>query len=188
MAKLTISKMAKLYGLSRGAIYDKVAKGNLTATLNEQGQKVVDMVDMITLYGEPPSKKENITEQQPTAQNSSKKTELDTIELYKKMLDISESARLKAEDREERLFNEISQLKDEIRGLKNVLGYVEKTNIKQQPTIQDSSTEQDKTAELNTIEQQQTAVSNSKKYSVPEITEDELPKRGFWSKFFLPNG
>ena len=44
MAKLTISKMAKLYGLTRGAIYDKVAKGNLTATLNEQGQKVVDMV------------------------------------------------------------------------------------------------------------------------------------------------
>jgi hypothetical protein len=90
MAKLTISKMAKLYGLSRGAIYDKVAKGNLTATLNEQGQKVVDMVDMIALYGEPLSNsKPNFVEQQPTVQNSSKQTELDSVELYKKMLDIS---------------------------------------------------------------------------------------------------
>lgn len=127
MAKLTISKMAKLYGLSRGAIYDKVAKGNLTAILNEQRQKVVDMVDMVALYGEAPTKTINSIEQQQIVQNSSKKTELDSIELYKKMLEISESARLKAENREDRLFNEISQLKDEIRELRNVLGYTKKT-------------------------------------------------------------
>lgn len=188
MAKLTISKMAKLYGLSRGAIYDKVAKGNLTATLNEQGQKVVDMVDMISLYGEPPSNKVNSIEQQPTVQNSSKQTELDTINLYKKMLDISESARLKAEDREERLFNEISQLKNEIRELKNVLGYSSKPYTEQQPTVKNSSIEQDQKTSLNSNEQDVSTLVQLKKYSIPEIKEEEPKKRGFWSKFFLPNG
>lgn len=185
MAKLTISKMAKLYGLSRGAIYDKVAKGNLTATLNEQGQKVVDMVDMISLYGEPLSNKANFIEQQPTVQNSSKQTELDSIELYKKMLDISESARLKAEDREERLFNEINHLKNEIRELRNVLGYSIKPNIKQQSTVQNSSIEQgDKTA-LNSNKQERI---EPKKYPIPLVKEEEPKQRSFWSKFFLPNG
>ncbi len=117
MAKLTISKMANLYGLSRGALYDKVSKGILTATLNEQGQKVIDMVDMIVLYGEAKTDKAVQIEQQPTVQNSSIQTELDSIELYKKMLEMSENSRLKAEQREDRLFNEISSLREEIKEL-----------------------------------------------------------------------
>jgi len=76
--------MANLYGLSRGALYDKVSKGILTATLNEQGQKVIDMVDMIVLYGEAKTNKAVQVEQQKTVQNSSVQTELDSIELYKK--------------------------------------------------------------------------------------------------------
>lgn len=188
MAKLTISKMAKLYGLSRGAIYDKVAKGNLTATLNEQGQKVVDMVDMISLYGEPPSNKTNSIEQQPTVQNSSKQTEFDSIELYKKMLDISENARLKAEDREERLFNEIKDLKNEIKELKNILGYSEKNYTKQQSTVQNSSIEQPNQTVLNSNKQEQKELIDNKKILVSPVQEEEPKKRGFWSKFFLPNG
>lgn len=188
MAKLTISKMAKLYGLSRGAIYDKVAKGNLTATLNEQGQKVVDMVDMISLYGEPVSNKSNLIEQQQTIQNSSKQTEFDSVELYKKMLDISESARLKAEDREERLFNEISQLKNEIKELKNVLGYSGKSHTEQQQTVQNSLIEQDNQTVLNSNEQNKTELMNPKEYSMPVVKEEEPKQRSFWSKFFLPNG
>lgn len=178
--------MAKLYGLSRGAIYDKVAKGNLTATLNERGQKVVDIVDMITLYGEAPIKTTPI-EQQKTVQNSSKKTELDNIELYKKMLEISESARLKAENREERLFNEISQLKNEISELKNILGYTEKNNIKQQKTVQNSLAEQSYSTNLNSDKQDNIRVSPTKKNVGSDFTEEKT-KRGFWSRFFLPNG
>ena len=123
MAKLTISKMANLYGLSRGALYDKVSKGILTATLNEQGQKVIDMVDMIVLYGEAKTNKAVQTEQQQTVQNSSIQTESDSIELYKKMLEMSENSRLKAEQREYSLFNEISSLREELKELKLVLGY-----------------------------------------------------------------
>lgn len=194
MAKLTISKMANLYGLSRGALYDKVSKGILTATLNEQGQKVIDMVDMIVLYGEAKTDKAVQIEQQPTVQNGSIQTELDSIELYKKMLEMSENARLKAEQREDRLFNEISNLREEIKELKLVLGYtpnIQKENTEQQQTVQNSSTEQQSHIELNNKKDSSNSVKTPNKQSdihINKIVEEEPEKRGFWSRFFLPNG
>ena len=193
MAKLTISKMANLYGLSRGALYDKVSKGVLTATLNEQGQKVIDMVDMIVLYGEAKIDKTVQVEQQPTIQNSSIQTELDSIELYKKMLEMSENARLKAEQREDRLFNEISNLREEIKELKLVLGYtppIQKENVEQQPTVQNSSIKQQDYTELNNKKDSSNSVKTPNKQSdihINKIIEEEPEKRGFWSRFFLPN-
>ena len=193
MAKLTISKMANLYGLSRGALYDKVSKGILKATLNEQGQKVIDMVDMIVLYGEAKTDKAVQIEQQPTVQNSSIQTELDSIELYKKMLEMSENARLKAEQREDRLFNEISNLREEIKELKLVLGYtppIQKENVEQQPTVQNSSIKQQDYTELNNKKDSSNSVKTPNKQSdihINKIIEEEPEKRGFWSRFFLPN-
>lgn len=194
MAKLTISKMANLYGLSRGALYDKVSKGILTATLNEQGQKVIDMVDMIVLYGEAKTNKAVQIEQQPTVQNSSIQTELDSIELYKKMLEMSENSRLKAEQREDRLFNEISSLREEIKELKLVLSYTpstQKEKNEQQPTVQNSSIEQQDHTELNSKKDSSNSVKTPNKKSdthINKIIEEEPKKRGFWSRFFLPNG
>jgi len=194
MAKLTISKMANLYGLSRGALYDKVSKGILTATLNEQGQKVIDMVDMIVLYGEAKTNKSVQVEQQQTVQNSSIQTELDSIELYKKMLEMSENARLKAEQREDRLFNEISSLREELKELKLVLGYtpyIQKESTEQQPTVQNNSIEQQNHTELNSKKTSLNSVKTPNKQGdihINKIIEEEPEKRGFWSRFFLPNG
>ncbi|OAL80776.1 hypothetical protein AY606_15395 [Acinetobacter sp. SFB] len=194
MAKLTISKMANLYGLSRGALYDKVSKGILTATLNEQGQKVIDMVDMIVLYGEAKTNKAVQVEQQQTVQNSSIQTELDSIELYKKMLEMSENARLKAEQREDRLFNEISSLREELKEFKLVLGYTpytQKESTEQQPTVQNNSIEQQNHTELNSKNDSLNCVKTPNKQGdihINKIIEEEPKKRGFWSRFFLPNG
>jgi hypothetical protein len=194
MAKLTISKMANLYGLSRGALYDKVSKGILTATLNEQGQKVIDMVDMIVLYGEAKTNKAVQIEQQQTVQNSSIQTELDSIELYKKMLEMSENSRLKAEQREDRLFNEISSLREELKELKLVLGYtpyIQKESTEQQPTVQNNSIEQQNHTELNSKKTSLNSVKTPNKQGdihINKIIEEEPEKRGFWSRFFLPNG
>ena len=194
MAKLTISKMAKLYGLSRGALYDKVSKGVLTATLDEKSQKVIDIADMISLYGEPKNNNPVQSEQQSTAQDSPTQTELDSIELYKKMLAISESVRIKAEQREDRLFNEISSLRDEIKDLKLVLGYTPHTkskNTEQHQTVQDSSIEQENYTELNSkkdsIDSVEKPIENPR-IPVPEHVETEPEKRGFWSRFFKPYG
>lgn len=55
MAKLTIGRMANLYGLHRSTLHEAVAKGRVTAGLDGKGQKVIDLSEMIRVYGEPPS-------------------------------------------------------------------------------------------------------------------------------------
>lgn len=54
MAKLTIGRMAKLYGLHRSTLHEAVAKGRITAEVDGKGQKVIDLSEMIRVYGEPP--------------------------------------------------------------------------------------------------------------------------------------
>jgi len=53
MAKLTIGRMANLYGLHRSTLHEAVAKGRVTAGLDGKGQKVIDLSEMIRVYGEP---------------------------------------------------------------------------------------------------------------------------------------
>ena len=62
MAKLTIGRMAKLYGLHRSTLHEAVAKGRVTAGLDGKGQKVIDLSEMIRVYGEP----QGITLHRPT--------------------------------------------------------------------------------------------------------------------------
>jgi len=54
MAKLTIGRMATLYGLHRSTLHEAVAKGRVTASLDGKGQKVIDLSEMIRVYGEAP--------------------------------------------------------------------------------------------------------------------------------------
>lgn len=53
MSKLTIGRMAKLYGLHRSTLYEAVGKGRVTATPDGKGQQVIDLSEMIRVYGEP---------------------------------------------------------------------------------------------------------------------------------------
>ena len=54
MTKLTIGRMANLYGLHRSTLHEAVAKGRVTSGLDGKGQKVIDLSEMIRVYGEPP--------------------------------------------------------------------------------------------------------------------------------------
>lgn len=56
MAKLTIGRMANLYGLHRSTLHEAVAKGRVTAVMDGKGQKVIDLAEMIRVYGEPAGK------------------------------------------------------------------------------------------------------------------------------------
>ncbi|MDN6337079.1 MAG: hypothetical protein L0J67_10640 [Halomonas sp.] len=65
MAEMTIGRMAKLYGLHRSSLYEAVSKGRVTAGFNGKGQRVIDLSEMIRVYGEPPGQPEQ-TRQKPT--------------------------------------------------------------------------------------------------------------------------
>lgn len=54
MSKLTLGRMAKLYGLHRSTLYEAVDKGRVSAGFDGKGQRVVDLSEMIRVYGEPP--------------------------------------------------------------------------------------------------------------------------------------
>lgn len=51
--KTTIGRMAKLYGLHRSTLHEAVSKGRVSAGLDGKGQRVIDLSEMIRVYGEP---------------------------------------------------------------------------------------------------------------------------------------
>lgn len=53
MSKLTLGRIAKLYGLHRSSLYEAVHKGRVSAGFNGKGQRVIDLAEMIRVYGEP---------------------------------------------------------------------------------------------------------------------------------------
>ncbi|MFW2106270.1 plasmid replication DNA-binding protein [Acinetobacter guillouiae] len=163
MSKLTIGEAAKVYGLTRGAIYDRINAGTLSTSLNERGIKVVDLADLIAIYGEPKTRQNEQPTQQSIQQIS---TQNDTIELYRKMLDLSESTRQKAEEREERLFNEITALREEVRELRLALGYTPKHK-------EDVITQQ-----TTTIAQQDIQTNHTELYNTP-TTEKKAGEGGY---------
>jgi hypothetical protein len=65
MPELTIGRMAKLYGMHRSSLYEAIDKGRVTAGFNGKGQRVIDLSEMIRVYGEPPRKLEG-SRQNPT--------------------------------------------------------------------------------------------------------------------------
>lgn len=65
MPTLTIGRMAKLYHLHRSTLYEAVEKGRVTAGFNGKGQRVVELSEMIRVYGEPPGQPEG-ARQNPT--------------------------------------------------------------------------------------------------------------------------
>lgn len=54
MPKLTIGRMAKLYGLHRSTLYEAVAKGRISCGFDGQGRRVIDLSEMVRVYGEAP--------------------------------------------------------------------------------------------------------------------------------------
>jgi len=53
MPALTIGRMAKLYGLHRSTLHEAVARGRISAGFDGKGQRVIDLSEMIRVYGEP---------------------------------------------------------------------------------------------------------------------------------------
>lgn len=53
MPKLTIGRMAKLYGLHRSSLYQAADEGRVSVDVDGKGQKVIDLSEMIRVYGEP---------------------------------------------------------------------------------------------------------------------------------------
>jgi predicted DNA-binding protein YlxM (UPF0122 family) len=183
MKKLSVTELAKLYGLSRQAIYAHINKGNLS----KGADGLIDFSEALRVFGEP-SKKESTVNQSQSI-NSQQLTEVDTL---KRQVDMLEKQLNQAILRENQSLERESFYQEQIEAMQRLLE-APKINI---PTFSDQKSEPDITSnspsepssEHDGLTSPIPIAEENKRIPVPEHVEPEQPKRGWLSRFFLPNG
>ena len=178
MKKLSVSELAKLYGYSRQAIYAHINKGNLS----KGSDGLIDFSEALRVFGEP--QKNNSTVNQSQSTNSQNLTEVD---LLKRQVEILEKQLNQAVQRENQSLERESFYQEQIEAMQRLLEApkANMTTFTDQKSNQDIATDPRLESEpnydgLTTLE--------NKRIPVPEHIEQEPEKRGFWSRFFMPNG
>lgn len=180
MKKLSVSELAKLYGYSRQAIYAHINKGNLS----KGSDGLIDFSEALRVFGEPQNKTSNVNQNQST--NSQNLTEVD---LLKRQVDILEKQLNQALLRENQSLERESFYQEQIEAMQRLLEAPKPhipTSIDPEPTQAESMTEEK--VEVIAMPQKEPHTSENKRIPVPEQVEPEQPKRGWLSRFFLPNG
>ncbi|AZB91698.1 DNA-binding protein (plasmid) [Acinetobacter pittii] len=180
MKKLSVSELAKLYGYSRQAIYAHINKGNLS----KDSDGLIDFSEALRVFGEPQNKDPKVNYSQSI--NSKNLTEVD---LLKKQVDILEKQLNQALLRENQSLERESFYQEQIETMQRLLE-APKSNIPTSDDLKPAQVERmtEETEEVNAMEQKKPKTSENKRIPLPEQVEPEPRKRGFLSRFFLPNG
>lgn len=187
--KYSVSDAATLYKKSRATLYKDIKNG----VLSRDHDGSIDFSELLRVYGEPFSGKHSKhTDTSPTQTiNTPEYTDNTVIEL-KNQIDFLKKQLEKAEDREAKANSRIDTLLTLIE--------MKPTQVHPTPTSDQSSdqssvqsspsqveptlnVDNDKHDGLTTPEK-----TENKRIPVPEPVEPEQPKRGWLSRFFLPNG
>lgn len=181
MKALSVIELSQLYGMNRQSVYKRINKGDLSK--NSDGK--IDLSEAIRVFGEPSNKNRNVTTLQSTAVQ--KETEVDIL---KQQVDILKKQLELAHEREIFQREQLMAKDHQIEAIQRLLE-APKTNMTRftdQKSTPDTATEpqseyKPKDDELTTSEQME-----NKRIQVPEHVEPEQPRRGWLSRFFLPNG
>jgi predicted DNA-binding protein YlxM (UPF0122 family) len=180
MKKLSVSELAKLYGFSRQAIYAHINKGNLS----KGSDGLVDFSEALRVFGEP-SKKESTVNQSQSINNQ----HLTEVDMLKRQVDLLEKQLNQAVLRENQSLERESFYQEQIEAMQRLLeapkvNMTTFTDQKSEPDTADPQLESElKHDGLTTPDQKE-----NPRIPVPEHIEPEPKKRGFLSRFFLPNG
>ena len=185
MKSLSVIELSNLYGMTRQAVYKQINKGNLSK--NSDGK--IDLSEAIRVFGEP-SKHVNSSQTTETRK-------LSEVHLLEQQVHMLQKQLEQAHDREKfqrdelKAKNDQLHVKDEqIEAMQRLLE-APKTNMTtftDQKPSQNIATDPRPEPELKhdgltTLEQ-----TENKRIPVPEHVELEQLKRGWLSRFFLPNG
>ena len=181
MKKLSVSELAKLYGYSRQAIYAHINKGNLS----KGSDGLIDFAEALRVFGEP-QKKDTIVNQSQSI-NSQNLTEVD---LLKRQVDILEKQLNQALFRENQSLERESFYQEQIEAMQRLLEApkANMTTFTDQKFNEDIATDPRPEPEQNYDGLTTPEQTENKRIPVPEHVEPEQPKRGWLSRFFLPNG
>jgi predicted DNA-binding protein YlxM (UPF0122 family) len=180
MKKLSVSELAKLYGFSRQAIYAHINKGNLS----KGSDGLIDFSEALRVFGEP-SKKESTVNQSQSINNQ----HLTEVDMLKRQVDLLEKQLNQAVLRENQSLERESFYQEQIEAMQRLLeapkvNMTTFTDQKSEPDTADPQLESElKHDGLTTPDQKE-----NPRIPVPEHIEPEPKKRGFLSRFFLPNG
>jgi len=183
MKALSVIELANLYGMNRQSIYKRINKGDLSK--NSDGK--IDFSEAIRAFGEPSHKNNNVTTLQSTSVQ--KETEVDML---KQQVDILKKQLELAHEREVFQREQLATKDNQIEAIQRLLE-APKTNMttftdqEPQPSMAKVDPKPD------TQEPKDDGVTilvekENQRIPVPEHIEPEPPKRGFLSRFFLPNG
>ena len=179
MKKLSVSELAKLYGYSRQAIYAHINKGNLS----KGADGLIDFSEALRVFGEPQAKASTVNQSQSI--NSQNLTEVDIL---KRQVDLLEKQLNQSLLRENQSIERESFYQEQIEAMQRLLEApkANMTTFTDQKFNEDIAT--DPEPEQNYDGLTTLVKKENKRITVQEHVEQELPKRGFLSRFFLPNG
>ncbi|WP_180184042.1 plasmid replication DNA-binding protein [Acinetobacter sp. YH01020] len=176
MKTLTVLELSKLYNINRQTIYNNIKKG----ILSKNSENKIDLAEAIRVFGEP-VKKQDVKE--PVKIDSPNSAE---VLLLRQQIDMLKNQLDDAKDRESFYQNQIETMQRLLEAPKpNMTTFTDQEPL--QPSMAKTAPEPDKAEAkdegLTTPEQ-----TENKRIPVPEQVEPEQPKRGWLSRFFLPNG
>ena len=181
MKKLSVSELAKLYGYSRQAIYAHINKGNLS----KGSDGLIDFSEALRVFGEPQMKASTVNQSQSI--NSQNLTEVDML---KRQVDMLEKQLNQSLLRENQSIERESFYQEQIEAMQRLLDVPKPnmTTFTDQKSNQDIATDPRLESETNYDGLTTPEQTENKRIPVPEHVKPEPPKRGFLSRFFLPNG
>ena len=181
MKALSVIELSQLYGMNRQSIYKRINKGDLSK--NSDGK--IDLSEAIRVFGEPSNKNNNVTTLQSTAVQ--KETEVDMlkqqVDILKKQLELAHEREVFQREQLEAKDNQIEAIQRLLEAPKTNM-----TTFTDQKPDQDIATNPRREHKPKDDGLATTAETENKRIPVPGHVEPEQPKRGWLSRFFLPNG
>ena len=172
MKSLSVLELSKLYGINRQTIYNHINKG----ILSKNSDNKIDLAEAIRVFGEP-IRKQDVKE--PVKVDSPNSAE---VLLLRQQIDILKNQLDDAKDRESFYQNQIETMQRLLEAPKPHIP----TSVDPDPTQAEPMTEEKE--EVIAMPQKEPDATENKRIPVPEQVEPEQPKRGWLSRFFLPNG
>jgi hypothetical protein len=181
MKALSVIELANLYGMNRQSIYKRINKGDLSK--NSDGK--IDFSEAIRVFGEPSHKNNHVATLQSTSVQ--KETEVDML---KQQVDILKKQLELAHEREIFQREQLATKDNQIEAIQRLLE-APKTNMTtftDQKSNQNIATDSRSEPEPKNDGLTTSVPEQNKRIPIPEHIKEEPKKRGFLSRFFLPNG
>ena len=173
MKSLSVIELSKLYGINRQTIYNNINKG----ILSKNSDNKIDLSEAIRVFGEP-AKKQDVKE--PVKVDSPNSAE---VLLLRQQIDMLKNQLDDAKDRESFYQNQIETMQRLLEAPKANMTTFTDQKIEPETATDPQLEPEPKYDGLTTAEPKE-----NPRIPVSDHTEPEPEKRGFWSRFFKPNG